>query len=125
MLHIILVTVRPEIFHSFAERLSSDPEVCLDQVTSGAGALGIVRSISPHLVIVDSEVTDTTPFGLVREIISANAMVNTAVASALSEDEFHDAGEGLGILCRLPLEPGSKEARELLQKLRAVIGPMG
>ena len=36
MLHIILVTVRPEIFHSFAERLRSDPEVCVDQVNSGA-----------------------------------------------------------------------------------------
>ena len=125
MLHIILVTVRPEIFHSFAEGLSSDPEVCLDHVTSGAGALDIVRTISPHLVIVDSELTDTDPLGLVREIISANAMVNTAVASALSEDEFHDAGEGLGILCRLPPEPGSKEARELLQKLRAVVRPVG
>ena len=44
MLHIILVTVRPEIFHSFAERLSSDPEVRLDQVTSGAEALSIVRT---------------------------------------------------------------------------------
>ena len=35
MLHIILVTVHPEIFHSFTERLSSDPEVCLEQVTAG------------------------------------------------------------------------------------------
>ena len=85
MLHIILVTVRPEIFHSFAEGLSSDPEVRLDQVTSGAEALGIVRTRCPHLVIVDSEVTDTDPLDLVREIISANAMVNTAVVSALSD----------------------------------------
>ena len=38
MLHILLVTVRREIFHSFAEGLSSDPEVCLDQVASGAEA---------------------------------------------------------------------------------------
>ncbi len=66
MLHIILVTVRPEIFHSFAECLRSDPEVCVDHVNSGAEALGIVRTGSPHLVIVDSEVTDTDPLGLVR-----------------------------------------------------------
>lgn len=125
MLHILLVTVQPEIFHSFAEELSSDPEVRLDQVTSGAEALGIVRSRSPHLVIVDSEVADTDPLGLVREIIGANAMVNTAVVSALSDGDFHDSGEGLGILCRLPLEPGNKEARELLQKLQAVVRPVG
>jgi hypothetical protein len=38
MLHIILVTARGEIFHSFVEGLSSDPEVCLEQVASGAEA---------------------------------------------------------------------------------------
>ena len=84
-----------------------------------------MRTRCPHLVIVDSGVPDTDPLDLVREMISANAMVNTAVVSALSDEEFHDNGEGLGILCRLPLEPGDKEARELLQKLRAVIGPVG
>ncbi len=121
MLHIILVTTRPGIFHSFAERLRSDPEVCVDQVDSGAEALGLVRTRSPHLVIVDSEVTDTDPLGLVREIISANAMVNTAVVSALSEHEFHEAAEGFGVLCRLPLDSGPGEADELLKKLRSVL----
>jgi DNA-binding response OmpR family regulator len=121
MLHIILVTLRREIFHSFVECLSSDPEVCLEQVTSGAEALGIVRTESPHLVIVDSEVPDTDPLGLVREMISANAMVNTAVVSALSDREFHEAAEGFGILCRLPLDPGPGETEGLLKKLRSVL----
>jgi len=40
--------------------------------------------------------------GLVREIISANAMVNTAVVSPLCDADFHDKSEGLGVLCRLP-----------------------
>ena len=71
------------------------------------------------------KLTDTDSLDLVREMIGVNAMVNTAVVSSLSDREFHDAGEGLGILCRLPLEPGDKEARELLQKLRAVVGPVG
>jgi DNA-binding response OmpR family regulator len=121
MLHILLVTVRKELIHSFAEGLSSDPNVRLEQVTSRAEALGIVRTRSPHLVIVDSEVTDTDPLGLVKEIISANAMINTAVVSALSDHEFHEAAEGLGILCRLPLDSGLGEADGLLKKLRSVL----
>ena len=121
MLYVLLVTARREIFHSFAEGLSSDPEVRLDQVTSGVEALGIVRTGSPHLVIVDSEVTDTDPLGLVKEIIRANAMINTAVVSALSDHEFHEAAEGLGILCRLPLDSGPGEADGLLKKLRSVL----
>ena len=125
MLHILLVTVRGEILHSFAEGLSSDPEVSLDQVTSGAEALSIVRTKCPHLVIVDPGPADSEPLDLVREMISVNAMVNTAVVSPLSKADFHDKSEGLGVLCRLPFEPGKKESRELLQKLRAVIGPVG
>ncbi len=121
MLHILLVSARRESIKAFAEGLSSDPEVCFDQVTSGAEALGIVRTRSPHLVIVDYEVPDTDPLGLVREIISANAMVNTAVVSALSDHEFHEAAEGFGILCRLPIDPGPGEANELLKKLRSVL----
>ena len=80
-----------------------------------------MRTRSPHLVIVDSEVTDTDPLSLVREIISANAMVNAAVVSALSDHEFHEAAEGFGILCRLPIDPGPDEANELLKKLRSVL----
>ena len=122
MLHILLVTVRRDIIHSFAEGLSSDPEVLLEQVTSGAEALSIVCTKCPHLVIVDSGSPDTDPLDLVREMISVNAMVNTAVLSPLSDAEFHDKSEGLGVLCRLPAEPGANDSKVLLQKLRGVLG---
>ena len=49
-------------------------------------------------------------------------MVNTAVVSPLSDEEFHEASEGLGILGRLSTDPGMSEASELLHKLRAVLG---
>ena len=117
-----MVTVRREIFHSFAEGLSADPEVCLDQATSGAEALSIVRTKCPHLVVVDCEPSDIDSLDLVREMISANAMVNTAVVSPLSGEDFHDKSEGLGVLCRLPPEPGGNDSKTLLQKLRGVLG---
>ncbi len=121
MLHIILVNAQRKNFHSFAEGLSSDPEVCLEQVSSGAEALSIVRNKSPQLVIVDSGSPDIEPLDLIREIISANAMVNTAVVSTMSDADFHDKSEGLGVLCRLPPEPGSNDSKALLQKLRGIL----
>ncbi len=121
MLHILLVTARRELIHSFAEALSSDPDVRLEQVTSRAEALSMVRTECPHLVIIDSGIPDTDSLDLVREIISANAMVNTAVVSPLSDAEFHEAAEGLGILCQLPPDSGPGEADGLLKKLRSVL----
>ncbi len=121
MLHIVLVSVRRESIRAFAEGLSSDPEVCLEQVSSGSEALGLVRAQCPHLVIVDPGSPDIDWLDVVKEIISANAMVNTAVVSALSDHEFHQVAEGFGTLCRLPLDPGPGEADVLLKKLRSVL----
>jgi DNA-binding response OmpR family regulator len=122
MLHILMVSARQETLHPLAEGLSSDPEVRLEQVTSGAEALRAVRSGSPHLAVIDSELPDTGPLPLVQELLMVNAMVNTAVVSPLSDEEFHEASEGLGVLARLPLMPGEGDAAELLRKLRHVLG---
>ena len=122
MLRVLFVTARQHTVQSFVEGLASDPEVQLEQVGSEVEALNVVRSDAPHLAIVDSELMDTEPLSLVRSLLLVNAMVNTAVVSPLSDQEFHEASEGLGILVRLPLIPGKSDAAELLHKLRQVLG---
>ena len=74
------------------------------------------------LPIIDIELPDTEPLPLVQELLTVNAMVNTAVVSPLTEEEFHEASEGLGILAHLPLRPGRSDAAELLRKLRQILG---
>jgi DNA-binding NarL/FixJ family response regulator len=122
MLHIVLATARPNAMQAFTAALSSNPEVSLTRVISGVEALEAARTTGPHLVIIDADLPDTAPLELVRKLLMANAMVNTAVFSPLSDEEFHVASEGLGILGRLPEEPGMSDAGELLQKLRTVLG---
>jgi len=122
MLHIVLATARPNAMQAFTAALSSNPEVNLTRVISGVEALEAARTTGPHLVIIDADLPDTAPLELVRKLLMANAMVNTAVFSPLSDEEFHEASEGLGILGRLPKEPGMSDAGELLHKLRTVLG---
>jgi DNA-binding response OmpR family regulator len=122
MLRVLLATTRPETLHSFIEGLFSDPEVWFDQVGSGRETLEAVRSDSPHLVIIDSGLPDTEALKLAPELLMVNAMVNTAVVSSLSDQEFHDAAEGLGVLTRLPIMLGKRDATELLHKLRVILG---
>jgi DNA-binding response OmpR family regulator len=121
MLLIVLATPHPEAWLAFAAALSSDPEVQLQQVTSGTEALEAGRTFSPHLMVIDY-LPDTESLSLVQKLLTVNAMVNTAVVSPLADAEFHEASEGLGILGRLPVEPGMSEAADLLQKLRQVLG---
>ena len=107
---------------AFAAALSSNPDVNLHRVISGAEALEAARTTAPHLVIIDADLPDTAPLDLVQKLLMVNAMVNTAVVSPLSDEEFHEASEGLGILGRLADEPGESDAAGLLTKLRTVLG---
>jgi DNA-binding NarL/FixJ family response regulator len=96
--------------------------VQLKQVGSGADALEAVRGSALHLVIIDAALPDAAPLQLVRQLLMVNAMVNTAVVSPLSDEEFHEASEGLGVLGRLPEQPDKSAAVDLLQKLKMVMG---
>jgi DNA-binding response OmpR family regulator len=125
MLRILLATARPEALHSFTETLSSDPEVRLDRAASGAEALNAVRTSSPHLAVIDFDLPDLKPLDLVKEMLMVDAMVSTAVVSSLSEQEFHEASEGLGVLAHLPEEPGAGDAANLLHSLRKVLEGLG
>jgi hypothetical protein len=62
---------------------------------------------------------------LVQKLLMVNAMVNTAVVSPLSEAEFHDASEGLGVLGRLPGEPEVGAAADLIERLKKMLGGTG
>ena len=125
MLRIVLATGRPQVMQAFAAGLSSNPEVRLEQVDSGAEALEVARSSAPHLVILDTGLADHEPLELVQKLLMVNAMVNTAVVSPLSEEEFHEASEGLGVLGRVPGEPGESDAADLLHRLKKVLGAVG
>ena len=125
ILRLILATPRPEVLRAFSTAIVSDPEVLLQVVASGTAALDAVRLAAPDLVIIDADLPDYRPFPLIQKLLLVNAMVNTAVVSPLSDGEFHEAGEGLGILGRLPLAPGSREAADLLHKLRQILGRAG
>jgi hypothetical protein len=121
MLLIVLASARPEALRFFAAALASDPEVQLKQAATGAEALEAGRALAPHLMVIDY-LPDTEPLSLVQKLLRVNPMMNTAVVSPLTDEEFHEASEGLGILCRLPSEPGISEAADLLQKLRQILG---
>jgi DNA-binding NarL/FixJ family response regulator len=122
MLRIVIATTRLKAWQAFAAALSANPEVHLDHVVSGAEAMEAARTAAPHLLIIDAELPDLAPLDLVQKLLMINAMVNSAVVSPLSDEEFHEASEGLGILGRLPNEPGGSDAGELLHKLRTVLG---
>jgi DNA-binding response OmpR family regulator len=87
---------------------------------SGAQALQEARAAAPDLVVADSGLPDLTALEFVVELLKVNAMIPCAVLSRLSDEDFHAASEGLGVLARVPWSPGRGDAGALLAALRSL-----
>jgi len=91
-------------------------------VRSSAAALEKVTGQNYDLMITDENLGDMTGLELAEKVIKINPMINCAAVSSLSHDEFHEASEGLGILMQLPVRAGVAQAKDILKRLREVIG---
>ena len=120
MLKLLLVTANQDAFSRFASGLSNHADVELTWAESGGMALDMVADAAVDLVVADEGLGDMRGLELAYKVLSVNPMVNCAVASDLSHEDFHEASEGLGLLDQLPLQPGAEQADELVQQLKKI-----
>jgi hypothetical protein len=73
----------------------------------------MVAERAVDLLVADEFLADMTGLDLIKMVVSKRPMVSCAVVSSLSPADFHEAGEGLGILMQLPVGPGREDARQL------------
>jgi DNA-binding response OmpR family regulator len=73
------------------------------------------------LIVIDEKIPEMNGLGCIEKLISSNPMLNCAVISSLSPDEFHEASEGLGILMQLPEKPAKEDAVKLLDHLSIIL----
>lgn len=82
-----------------------------------ATAMEYLQERSVDVVIVDEQLAGVSGIEFLQELVQVNPLLNTALVSALSAEEFHEATEGLGVLMQLPLRPDVSHAEELLTRL--------
>ncbi len=116
-MRILIASSRPEALDDFASMLSATGAKT-ETVASGAAALESVKAEAPTLVVIDAVLPDYEPLKLASALLTVNAFINTAVVSSMSEEAFHEASEGLGILTSLPDPPGVGDASALFGKLK-------
>jgi len=88
----------------------------------GESAVARARADRPDLVVIDENLPDQGPGHLVMALLQVDAGIATAVMSSLSDEEFHERTEGLGILARVPSRPGRADAAALLAAWRGLSG---
>jgi DNA-binding response OmpR family regulator len=125
---IILLTVKD--FSRFAElvaRLRRESDIELVPAATGAAGLTALKTQRIELVIVDEQLDDMDGIAFIKQVVKVNPLVNTALVSGLTADEFHEATEGLGVLMQLPSHPREIDAEALLTvlaKIGALMQPM-
>lgn len=118
MTHRILITAASErAFEKLQQAFSDRPNVTVERIVGGQAALDRVAAHPPDLVVADENLGDMTGLDLINELVKIAPLTNTAAVSSLSEEDFHETFEGLGVLAHLPPEPGESEAALLLGKL--------
>lgn len=122
MPEVLLATGRADLLGPFVDGLAESDDVHVRVVGSAADALEKARSNPPQLVIIDRALPDMQALELVVALLKINAMIHTAVVSSLSAEAFHEVSEGLGVMPPLPDPPGPEDARQVIDRLRQVLG---
>ena len=122
MYRILLVGMANDKFTKIVNALQANESVALDSADSGESALAGLMEKTADLVLAAEELNDMSGLAFAAKLVVQNPMVNCALVSSLSEADFHEASEGLGILARIAPEPDASEAARLVEKLRAIIG---
>jgi hypothetical protein len=119
MTPVIIASSAPDRLKPFVAALETTAGVSVKAAGTAEAALACAKTESPVLMVFDEDI-DQPVFSLVKDIMSVNALINTAVISDQPEDEFHETSEGLGILMQLPRTPAAKDAAALWDKLVSI-----
>lgn len=120
-MRIVLASARAGALAEFVAGLEAGG-AAVEACPTGEAALSAVRAARPDLVVVDESLPDLEPGRLVMGVLMVDAGIATAVVSRLSDEEFHERAEGLGILARVPETAGREDAAALLATLRGLAG---
>ena len=125
MLSILLVGKTPEALASLADQLSQREGIAVSRASSGKDAWDILGKSKVDVVVTDEKLADGDSLPFVKDLTKRQPLINCAMVSSLSPEDFHEATEGLGVFMQLPVDPGAEEAvkmMELLESISALLG---
>jgi CheY-like chemotaxis protein len=125
MLSILLVGRDPVSFAVFAGELSKKEGVKVSRAGSGKEAWDTLDRCNVDVVVVDKKPADEDALSFVQKLIKRKPLINCAMVSTLSPEDFLEVTEGLGIFMQLPADPGPEDAVKMMQLLESIDALMG
>ncbi len=118
---IIVASDKQNQLRVFSEYLGKKLYRKVEYTSTYKGTLDLIkRRRQDLLVIIDTAVSEFASLPLIKNIITINALVDIVVLSNMSEGNFNNEFEGLGILMQLSSQPSQSELKLLCQKIKTV-----
>ncbi len=120
MLSILLVGKNPEALATLADQLSQRKGVAVSRAESGKEVWDILGKSKVDVVVTDEQLADDDSLSFIKDLTKKQPLINCAMVSSLSPEDFHEATEGLGVFMQLPVDPGAEEAVKMMQLLESI-----
>lgn len=120
MVRIMLVSHDLASFEDLTKGLKKRDDIELIQVDSKQAVFKEVETTRIDVVVTDAQLRDEEPLHLVTELMKKYPLINCAMVSSLSPEDFHEYSEGLGVFMQLPVNPGEKEAGKMMEILSSI-----
>ncbi len=117
MKQILIATQQPDRLSPLSGRLDAQSHYTIAWADTAQKVFEAVSATPPKLTIIDERIDGKSGIAIAREVIMKNAMADIALVSSLSEEAFHEASEGLGIVAQLPPWPDETHAERLIEVL--------
>jgi len=120
MIGVLLVSGNPGSLGVFAELLSQIDGITVIRAASTEDAWQSLGNCRVDVVVADEQLVDGSALPFVKELISRYPLINCAMVSNLSTEDFHEMTEGLGVFMQLPKSPGAGEALKMVRLLASI-----
>ena len=117
----IILAGRDTVSLSDFESALEKRDALIQYLVSGEKALAAISAEVFDLLVADEILEDMSGIELIKSVTAKQPLINCALVSSLSPQEFHEATEGLGILMQLPPQPGIDAADQLLTHLNKIL----
>lgn len=125
MSNILVVNKESASLADFTAELLKTEGLNVVQATAGEEALTLIDEGKAEVVVAGDELADGLALDFVKKLMKNHPLVNCAMVSSLSPDDFHEATEGLGLFMQLSERPGAEEAKQMLDLLNSIHVLMG
>lgn len=116
-LKLLLLSAKPSTLAELFQALLKFPAATVDQVDSAEQGWQTIQTNAIDVLVVDERLGKISGLDFVRAVVSTYPMINCALVSPLSHEDFHEASEGLGVFMQLPVAPGAEEATRMMELL--------